>query len=69
MLEGAAKDDGVVIVAPLRSDRSVAELSTRSLMGVDKRLGRRGGTGLSSPNGGRIVNHAGEVSATVMMYP
>jgi hypothetical protein len=40
MLERAAKDDGVLIVAPLRSDRSVAELSTRSLTGVDKRLGR-----------------------------
>jgi hypothetical protein len=69
MLEGAAKDDGVVIVAPLRSDRSVAELSTRPLTGAGKRVGRRGGIGLSSPNGGRIVNHAGEVSATVMMYP
>jgi hypothetical protein len=69
MLGRAAKDEGVVIVAPLRSDRSVAELSTRSLTGVDKRLGRRGGIGLSSPNGGRIVNQTGEVSATVMMYP
>jgi hypothetical protein len=28
MLERAAMDDGVVIVAALRSDRSVAELST-----------------------------------------
>jgi hypothetical protein len=69
MLERAAGDNGVVIVVPLRSDRSGAALSTRPLMGVDKRMGRRGGIGLSSPNGGRIVNHAGEVSATVMMYP
>ena len=69
MLERAAVDDGVVIVAPLRSDRGVAGLSTRPLTGVDKRVGRGGGTGLSSPNGGSIVNHAGEVSATVMMYP
>ena len=69
MLERAAEEDGVVIVAPLRRDGSVAELSTRPLTGVDKRMGRRGGKGLSSPNGGRIANHAGEVSATVMMYP
>ena len=69
MLERAAVDDGVVIVAPLRSDREVAGLSTRPLTGVDKRVGRGGGTGLSSPNGGSIVNHAGEVLATVMMYP
>jgi hypothetical protein len=62
MLERAAGDDGVVIVAPLRSDRRVAGLSTSPLTGVDKRMGRRGGIGLSSPNGGRIVNHAGEVS-------
>jgi hypothetical protein len=69
MLQRGAGDDGVVIVAPLRSLRSGAELSTRPLMGVDKCIGRRGGIGLSSPNGGRIVDHAGEVSATVMMYP
>ena len=69
MLERAAVDDGVVIVAPLRSDRRVAGLSTTPLTGVDKRMGGRGGTGLSSPKGGRIVNHAGEVWATVMMYP
>ena len=47
MLERAAVDDGVVIVAPLRSDRGVAGLSTRSLTGVDKRVGRGGGIGLS----------------------
>jgi hypothetical protein len=69
MLEHAAGDDGVVIVAPLRSDRRVAGLSTRPLTGVDKRMGRGGGMGLSSPNGNSIVNHAGEVSATVMKYP
>jgi hypothetical protein len=69
MLERAAKDDGVLIVARLRSDRRVAGLSTRPLTGVDKGLGRGGGIGLSSPNGGSIVNHTGEVSATVMMYP
>jgi hypothetical protein len=69
VLDRAAGDDGVVIVAPLRSDLSGAELPTRPLTGVDKRMGRRGGIGLLSPNGGRIVNHAGEVSATVMMYP
>ena len=69
MLERAAVDDGVVIVAPLRRDGSGVELSTRPLTGVDRRAGRGGGIGLSSPNGGSIVNHAGEVSATVMMYP
>jgi hypothetical protein len=69
MLERAAGDDGVVIVARLRSDQRGAELSRRPLTGVDKRMGRRGRIGLSSPNGGRIVNHAGEVSATVTMYP
>ena len=69
MLERAAGDDGVVSVAPLRRDGSGAELSTRPLTGVGKRMGRGGGIGLSSPNGGSIVNHAGEVSATVMMYP
>ena len=68
MLERDGVDDGAVIVA-LRSDRGVAGLSTRPLTGVDKRVGRGGGIGLSSPNGGSIVNHAGEVSATVMMYP
>jgi hypothetical protein len=69
MLERAAGDDGVVIVAPVRSDRGVAGLSTKPLTGVDKRMGRGGGIGLSSANGGSIVNHADEVSATVMMYP
>ena len=69
MLERTAGEDGVVIVAPLRSDRRVAGLSTRPLTGVDKRMGRGGGIGLWSPNGGSIVNHAGEVSARVMMYP
>ena len=68
MLERDGVDDGAVIVA-LRSDRGVAGLSTRPLTGVDKRVDRGGGIGLSSPNGGSIVNHAGEVSATVMMYP
>ena len=68
MLERDGVDDGAVIVA-LRSDRGVAGLSTRPLTGVDKRVGPGGGIGLSSPNGGSIVNHAGEVSATVMMYP
>jgi hypothetical protein len=53
MLDRAAGDDGVGIVAPLRSDRSGVELSTRPLTGVDKRMGRRGGKGLSSPNGGK----------------
>ena len=69
MLERAAGDDGVIIGAPLRSDRSGTELSTKPLTGVDRRMGWGGGIGLSSPNGGSIVNHAGEVSATVMMYP
>jgi hypothetical protein len=70
VLERVAGDDGVVIVPPLRSDRRVSGLSTRPLTGVDKRMGRGGGIGLSSPNdGGSIVNHAGEVSATVMTYP
>jgi hypothetical protein len=69
VLERAAADDGVVIAAALRSDRSVAELSTRPLTGVDKRMDRRGGIELSSPNGGRIVSHAGEVSARVMICP
>jgi hypothetical protein len=41
MLERAAGDDGVVIVAPLRRDGSGAELSTRPLTGVDRRIGRR----------------------------
>jgi hypothetical protein len=69
VLERAAVDDGVVIVAPLRSDRRAAGLSIRALTGVDKRMKRRGGIGLSSPNGGGIVNHGGEVSAMVVMYP
>jgi hypothetical protein len=68
MLERAAVDHGIVIVAALRSDRSVAGFSTRPLTGVDKGMDRRGGIGLSSPNGGSIASHAGEVSATVMMF-
>jgi hypothetical protein len=57
--------DGVVMVVPLRSARGVAELSAGPLTGFDKRVGWGGGIGVS----GRVVNHAGEVLATVMMYP
>ena len=57
------------MVVPLGSDRGVAELSAGPSTGVDKRIGRGGGTGVSWPNDGRVVNHAGEVLATVMMYP
>jgi hypothetical protein len=64
MLERAAVDDGIVI----GSDRSVAGLSTRQLTGIDKRMDPRGGIGLSLPNGGSVASHAGEVSATVMMF-
>ena len=69
MLEHAAGDEGVVIVAPLRSDRGVAGLSTRPLTGLINAWAGVEAWESSSPNVGSIVKHAGEISATVMKYP
>jgi hypothetical protein len=69
MRKRGAAVDRVVVLASLRNDRGIAELSPRPSAGVGEAQGRGRGIGPPSPNGSNIVNHASEVSTTVMMYP
>lgn len=69
MHKRADRIDGVEIVLRLRGDRGVTELLARPSTGFEKHTGRRGGIALRLPSGSSVADDAGEVSATVMMYP